>query len=155
MGEVLMNDEIILEDSVSVDPYYYEYDEYSENEYNIRTDQGSDEVNYQTIEEDTIPVQEDQEEEVDETVLILNDIKEELGDIKDDLRDNQEDRMVDRSVRSDHVVLSDNAIVSVNSIIDTPINEYTISESILTLIFVGLFVAGMALVIKRSLFKWK
>lgn len=155
MGEVLMNDEIILEDSESVDSYYNEYDEYSENEYNIRTDQGSDEVNYQTIEDDTIPEQEDQKEEVDETVLILNDIKEELGDIKDDLRDNKEDRMVDSSVRSDPVLLSDNAIISVNSIIDTPINEYTISESILTLIFVGLFVAGMALVIKRSLFKWK
>lgn len=156
MGEVLMNDEIILEDSESVDPFYNEYYEYSENEYNIRTDQGSDEVNYQTIEDDTIPEQEDQKEEFDETVLILNDIKYELGVIRDDLRNNQKVGVDDSRSGVSAEYVSDNSIISVSSnIIDTPLNEYSISESILTLIFVGLFVAGMALVIKRSLFKWK
>lgn len=157
MGEVLMIDEIILDKSETVENTGYSEDVYVEEYSDYREAAlGKIEEN-QSIEENPEELEEDQKsEEIDESILLLNDIKNELGDIKDDLRNNQKVGMDDSRSGISSEYVSDNSIISVSSnIIDTPLNEYTISESILTLIFVGLFVAGMALVIKRSLFKWK
>ena len=44
--------------------------------------------------------------------------------------------------------------VSVNNIMNTPINDYSISESYSFLIVLGLLVAGTVFIIKRGLFRW-
>ena len=143
-----MYDEIILEEGGSV-----EYYEYSENEPNIRTDQGSDVVNFQTIEDNTITEQEDTEE--DSVLNVLNEINEKIGELENVDRDSEPVQVVisPDNLRSNNV--SNNSIISVSeNIINKPLNDYTVSESLLAFVVVAVFVAGLAYVIKRSVFRW-
>lgn len=151
-----MYNDIVLDESGSLE-YYGFTEDINQVEYSEPEEASPEVIEDYLNEEDPEEFIEDQEsEEINETVLLLNDIKDELGVIRDDLRNNQKVGMDDSRSGVSVEYVSDNSIISVsNNIIDTPLNEYSISESILTLIFVGLFVAGMALVIKRSLFKWK
>lgn len=141
-----MYEEIILEDDT------FEYNEYSENEYNIRTDQDSDEVNYQTI-EDNFSAEKDPEE--DQILNVLNEINEKIGVLENVDRDSEPVQVVISPdyLRSNNV--SDNSIISVSeNIINKPLNDYTVSESLLAFVVVAVFVAGLAYVIKRSVFRW-
>ena len=143
-----MYDEIVLEQGCSV-----EYYEYSENESNIRTDQDSDEVNSQIIEDNTITLQGDSEE--DQILNVLNEINEKIGVLENVDRDPEPVQVVISPdyLRGNNV--SDNSIISVSeNIIDKPLNDYTVSESLLAFVVVAVFVAGLAYVIKRSVFRW-
>ena len=140
--------EIILEEGGSV-----EYYEYSENEYDIRTDQSLDEENCQTIEDDI--VQEKEDPENDPVLNVLNEINEKIGELENVDRDSEPVQVVISPdfLRSNNVF--DNQIVSVSeNIINKPLNEYTVSESLLAFVVVAVFVAGLAYVIKRSVFRW-
>lgn len=44
--------------------------------------------------------------------------------------------------------------VSINNIMNTPLSDYTISESYSFLIVLGLLIAGTVFLIKRGLFRW-
>lgn len=143
-----MYDEIILEQGGSV-----EYYEYSENEPNIRTDQDSEDVNFQTIEDNTITEQVDSEE--DQILSVLNEINEKIGVLENVDRDLEPVQVV---ISPDNLLsnnVSDNGIISLSeNIINKPLNEYTVSESLLAFVVVAVFVAGLAYVIKRSVFRW-
>lgn len=52
-------------------------------------------------------------------------------------------------------VLNDQAVVVSDNIINKPINEYTVQESYLFLIFISLFIAGLVYVIRKGIPKWK
>ena len=143
-----MYDEIILEEGGSV-----EYYEYSENEDNIRTDQGLYKENSQTIEDNKIPENEDSEE--DQILNVLNEINEKIGVLENVDRDSEPVQVV---ISPDYLLsnnVSDNSIISVSeNIINKPLNDYTVSESLLAFVVVAVFVAGLAYVIKRSVFRW-
>lgn len=46
------------------------------------------------------------------------------------------------------------SVDNIRNIIDTPLNEYNITDSLLLLIFLCLFCWGLLNLIKRSIFKW-
>lgn len=143
-----MYDEIILEEGGSV-----EYYEYSENEDNIRTDQGLYKENSQTIEDNKFSENEDPEE--DQILNVLNEINEKIGVLENVDRDSEPVQVVISPdyLRSNNV--SDNSIISVSeNIINKPLNDYTVTESLLAFVVVAVFVAGLAYVIKRSVFRW-
>lgn len=51
--------------------------------------------------------------------------------------------------------ISDNQIVAVNeNIINKPLNEYTVSESLQLYIFISIFVAGFIVLVRRAVIKW-
>ena len=51
--------------------------------------------------------------------------------------------------------ISDNQIVAVSeNIINKPINEYTVSESLQLYIFLTIFVAGFIVLVRRAVIKW-
>ena len=142
-----MYDEIVLEENGSV-----EYYEYSDNEPNIRTDQRSDNVIYQTIDEN---VSEEKNPEEDQILNVLNEINEKIGVFENDDRDPEPVQVVISPdyLRDNNV--SDNQVISISeNIINKPLNEYTVSESLLAFVVVAVFVAGLAYVIKRSVFRW-
>lgn len=56
-------------------------------------------------------------------------------------------------VVSDNIIKTESSI-SVNSIIDTPLNEYSIEQSLLLYIFLALFVAGFIVLLRGSILKW-
>lgn len=83
-------------------------------------------------------------------------ILEEIRGLREDVQ-NFERVPVPISVSVD--VLSGNAISDLETIsrniIDTPINDYTLSESIGLMILGALFVGALVWIIRRSVFKWK
>lgn len=51
--------------------------------------------------------------------------------------------------------ISDNQIVAVSeNIINKPLNEYTVSESLQLYIFISIFVAGFIVLVRRAVIKW-
>ena len=44
--------------------------------------------------------------------------------------------------------------VSYNNIIDTPLNEYNVSESLQLLIFLSIFIGGFIFLVRRAVLKW-
>ena len=149
MDLVIDMDNEILFDNV----YASDFDEYSENEYNVRSDHDSDVVNYQTIEDDTIS--ENKVIDEDQILSVLNEINEKIGVLENDDRDSEPVQVVISSDNFRDNNVSDNQITSVSdNIISKPLNEYTVSESLLSLLVVSVFVAGLAYVIKRSVFRW-
>lgn len=123
---------------------------------------GSDPINVEVKEE----VQEASQEEVPEVIQeedpeedlvlnVLNEINEKIGDLENVNRDSEPVQVVVSSDSFFSSYVSDNNIVSVSeNIIDKPLNDYTVTESLLAFVVVGLFVAGLAYVIKRSVFRW-
>ena len=114
--------------------------------------------NYDVIEED----QEEYSQVLEEVENILS-----KNEVEDAAEQNQPNYIIFYSNDTYNsnsyqaVGLSDNDIVedqeesvSVNNIMNTPINDYTISESYSFLIVLGLLVAGTVFVIKRGLFRW-
>lgn len=94
--------------------------------------------------------------EEDNNDAVLEDIKNDLEVIKNDIRVYKTDGMVDSSDSDDSELRSDSEIITLSedNIITKPLTDYTVSESLIALVVVGLFVAGMVYMIKRSLFKW-
>lgn len=114
--------------------------------------------NYYLIEED----QEEYYQIVEEVKNILSE-----NEVEDASEQNQPDYIILYSNDTynnnsyQNVGLSENDIldyqeeaVSVNNIMNTPINDYSISESYSFLIVLGLLIAGTVYVIKRGLFRW-
>lgn len=142
-----MDIDIILENDSLL-----ETNEYSENEYNIGTDPSTDEVNYQTIEDD-FSVEKDTGE--DQLLNVLNEINEKIGVLENDSRDSEPVQVVISPDNFLYNNVSDNQVISVSdNIISKPLNDYTVSESLLAFLVVSVFVAGLAYVIKRSVFRW-
>lgn len=69
-----------------------------------------------------------------------------------DTLDNLNDTIDKLSFRNNDVVSINS--VSDNSIINVPLSQYSISESLLLMIFLSCLFAGMVYVIKRSLYRW-
>lgn len=114
--------------------------------------------NYEVIEED----QEEYTQVIEEVEQILSD-----NEVKNESEQNQPNYIIfysndtNNSYSYQTVGLSENdilndqeEILSVNNIMNTPINDYSILESYSFLIVLGLLVAGTVFVIKRGLFGW-
>lgn len=50
---------------------------------------------------------------------------------------------------------SEHITVSESSIIDKPINDYNVQEGLLLMIVVGLFMAGIVLIVKKGVGRWR
>ena len=62
----------------------------------------------------------------------------------------------DSILGNDNNNVFDNQIVSVSeNIVNKPINEYSVEESYLFLIFISLFIAGLVYIIRKGIPKWK
>lgn len=96
-------------------------------------------------------VAEDQVVEDQEVINILKNIDEKIGDLN--VRDFKQNE-VDDSVDSDDSVLLRSTQTVSSDIISKPLNEYDVSESLLLMIWLSLAVAGIVIMIKRSIFKW-
>lgn len=138
--------------------------DYQEEEQMLQQDQEE----RQTFQQD----QEEQEEQQEDNVLrdavsisenavsennIDEQILQEIRGLREDVQ-NFEHVAIPVSVSVD--VLSGNAISDLEesvsrNIIDTPINDYTLSESIGLMILGALFVGTLVWIIRRSVFKWK
>lgn len=138
--------------------------DYQEEEQTLQQDQEEE----QTLQQD----QEEQEEQQEDNVLqeavsvsenavsennINEQILQEIRGLREDVQ-NFERVPVPVSVSVD--VLSGNAVSGLEetvsrNIIDTPINDYTLSESIGLMILGALFVGALVWIIRRSVFKWK
>lgn len=114
--------------------------------------------NYEVIEED----QEEYSQIVEEVENILSE-----NEVEDEREQNKSNYIIfySNDIYNNNsyqtVGLSENDIledqeetVSVNNILNTPINDYSILESYSFLIVLGLLVAGTVFVIKRGLFRW-
>lgn len=111
-------------------------------------------VTEEEIEEDSEVIQEEDPKE-DPVLNVLNEINEKIGELENVNRDPEPVQVVVSSDRLFSSYVSDNNIFSVSeNIIDKPLNDYTVTESLLAFVVVGLFVAGLAYVIKRSVFRW-
>ena len=155
-----MYNDIILEESGSLEYYGNDpveeeylndnesalYDEAVIEEDHTESDTGN------TVSESSIL----ESKEEDNNDAVLEDIKNDIEVIKNDIRVYQADGMVDSSDSDDSELLVNNEIISVSedNIITKPLTDYTVSESLIALVVIGLFVAGMVYMIKRSLFKW-
>lgn len=155
-----MYNDIILEESGSIE--YYGNDPVEEEEVYEDKFVLSDEALIGEYSNESDPVNEVSESSIlesekdDSNDAVLKDIKEELEVIKNDIRVYKTDGVVDSSDSDDSELRSDSEIITLseNNIITKPLTDYTVSESLIALVVVGLFVAGMVYMIKRSLFKW-
>ena len=126
-------DEILLEDNHIIDGWQADtvvYDDPVQDQ--VKEDSVQDQV-----EEDPVQDQVEEDPVQDQVVIDNTEVVELLKSIDGKIEN-------DRSVSVDVVP----------DIINTPINEYSISESIMLMIFLCLFVGGMAVMIKRALIKW-
>lgn len=134
-----MNDEIIFEEGSSFDYYI-------------------DPILEEVKEEDREASQEDDIEviqEEDQILNVLNEINEKIGDLENVSRDPEPVQVV---VSSDSIpvkyVRNNDSLSLSENIINKPLNNYTVSESLLAFVVVAVFVAGLSYVIKRSVFRW-
>lgn len=165
-------DEIIIEDNGSIE----HYQNYSDNLDIIRIDPSGYENNSQTIQEtetyDTYvytPVPEEVEEykEGSHAADLIEEEKEEIKEEKLE-EEEEEDKDVkevqyvyiksnsvsDNDVADDHNSVETVSMNTVQYIIDTPLNEYKLTDSLLLIIILmGLFF-GLVHLIRRSVFKW-
>lgn len=113
---------------------------------------------YEFIEED----QEEYTQIVEEVENILSE-----NEVENEAEQNQYNYIIfysndtNNSYSYQNVGVSENDIlddqeetVSVNNIMNTPINDYSISDSYSFLVVLGLLMAGTVYVIKRGLFRW-
>lgn len=139
-----MYNDILLEEGGSLE--YYGNDPF--------TEEVKEEVQEPSQEEDPEVIQ-DEDPEEDPVLNVLNEINEKIGELENVNRDPEPVQVVVSSDSLFSSYVSDNNIVSVSqNIIDKPLNNYTVTESLLAFVVVGLFVAGLAYVIKRSVFRW-
>ena len=113
-----------------------------------------DPVSEDPVPEDPVsedPVAEDPVVEDQEVISILKNIDEKIGDLN--VRDSKQNEVDDSIDSNDGVLLRSSEVVSSN-IINKPINDYDVSESLLLMIWLSLAVAGIVVMIKRSIFKW-
>ena len=113
-----------------------------------RSDSNSGQIIEEVLEEEEV---EEEVEEVDEEVI------EEEKEEKQDESEEQVD-VGDIVIPSGNAYVYDGfepySSISYNNIIDTPLNEYNVSESLQLLIFLGMFIGGFILLIRRAVLKW-
>lgn len=152
-----MDDILIIDSSGSID-YYSDPEQIESYPEHIDGDPVQVEASPDQIGDYSGQIDEDPEQIEVNSEQISNDnvdnIVNELGEIKDVLRNMENDRVSGDPVSDVTVHVSSNAVVSDNSIINVPLIEYSISESLLLMIFLSCLFAGMVFVIKRSLYKW-
>ena len=95
-----------------------------------------------------------------EIVDLLNQINDNLEDIKNNDIRNMETLSKSDSDSSDNGSSeSDNSVeyltLSEDSILTKPINEYSVSESMLLFISLSLFIGGLVILVKKGLPKWR
>lgn len=130
-----------------------------------QTEQRSDPV------QDAVPVQVQEEEELEEEAILEEEEEEELKeveevekekeeekeDVKRDIERNDNEILRDYSVSSDGVVdiYNNQAVIVSDNVIDKPLNEYNTSEGYQFLIFISMFIVGLIYVIRKGLPRWK
>ena len=132
-----MMEEILLDDNNIIDGWQADtvlYDDQVEED--PVQDQVEDSVQDQ-VEEDSEQDQVEEDSVQDQVVIDNTEVVELL-------------KSIDGKIENDCSVSVD----VVPDIINTPINEYNISESLMLMIFLCLFVGGMAVMIKRCLIRW-
>lgn len=122
---------------------YIQSDFYPENEY-IQSDteeKSIENLTEEKLEDDSIKEEEEKIEENLEEGGENEDISEILRDI---IRDGND---------SDNVLRD--YTISVNNIVDTPINDYSITEGYLFLIFIVMFIGFLVFIISKGVPKWR
>lgn len=159
-------DEIIFESSGSIE--HFTDIEYLNNSDNLH-DNGSDPIyELETVrqlevveEEPEEDLEEDPEEKLEEEAE--EQLEEEQEELKEENKEegNNNDIFQVSNVQTDLYIsddlerLSDNQIVVVSeNIINKPLNEYTVSESLQLYIFISIFVAGFIVLVRRAVLKW-
>lgn len=106
-------------------------------------------------------LEEDPEEKLEEEVE--EQLEEEQEELKEENKEEGEKNDIFQvsNVQTDFYLsddlerISDNQIVVVSeNIINKPLNEYTVSESLQLYIFISLFVAGFVILVRRAVLKW-
>lgn len=117
-----------------------------------------------------VPVPEESKEEDQEQIILDSEEEEDqVVDKEEDQEEKEEDSKNENRevqyiyIKSDPVSVSDDIINNNNTetigiisqnIIDTPLNEYDITDSLLVFMIVLFMGAGIIWLIKRSIFKW-
>ena len=149
----ILNVDNTIEYSDDIDSVGADRQEINENSLTIDNDDTSNYVGYVvTVSENDIVSVDDIEsikediEEIKEndirTVQELQSWRVYLSDVSSDVSDNQT------------IDIDDVEIVSINNIMNTPISDYTVSESLNLMLFVSVLIGGFVYVIKRSIYKW-
>ena len=149
----ILNVDNTIEYSDDIDSVGADRQEINENSLTIDNDDTSNYVGYVvTVSENDIVSVDDIEsikediEEIKEndirTVQELQSWRVYLSDVSSDVSDNQT------------IDIDDVEIVSINNIMNTPISDYTVSESLNLMLFVSVLIGGLVYVIKRSIYKW-
>lgn len=141
MEDVLYSDDSFIENSENVQE---DVEEVIQAQEQLLTDESSvsdNEVNYQILSE----------------LQTLNERVGESNVYLERLLSVTSDNSIRDSVHINNV--SDNQAesitVSESSIIDKPINEYNVQEGLLLMIVVGLFMAGIVLIVKKGVGRWR
>ena len=143
-------EEILLEDNNIIDGWQADTVVYDDP---VQDQVKEDSVQYQ-VEEDPVqdlvenPVQDQVEEDPVQDQVEEDPVQDQV--VIDNTEVVELLKSIDGKIENDRSVSVD----VVPDIINTPINEYNISESIMLMIFLCLFVGGMAVMIKRALIKW-
>lgn len=162
-----MEDIILFEETGSIE-HYTDFDDSEIEEYTQDLLQDEDlpaDQEDQTVDNRLIEDQE-QNENINEASPdslsgeAVTDLQKEIEDIKNELH---EKSVTDVSVPAGNDIVLYDRNVSINTIsgnsvsqniIDTPLNEYSLSDSLTVVLIVIFFTFGMITIIKRSLFKW-
>lgn len=96
----------------------------------------------------------------DEIVEKLEEINESVKELNENvLRNMDENKNVSSNVSDDNSNDNNDEIeylsVSENTIMDKPISEYTVTESLLMFISLGILIAGLVLIIKKGVPRWR
>ena len=113
-----------------------------------RSESNSEQITEEIIEEEEV------EEEVVEVVEEV--IEEEKEENEDESKERVDVGGIIIPSGNDYVYdgFEPYSSISYNNIIDTPLNEYNVSESLQLLIFLGMFIGGFILLIRRAVLKW-
>lgn len=148
-------DEILVFDSTGSIEYYPDPE-------NVEEDTSLQEESNEEDQEQTMLDPEEKEEDQEQLISDLEEKEEDQEEKEEDTKD--EDSEVQYVyIKSDPVSVSDDIIDNNNNktvgiisqnIIDTPLNEYDITNSLLVFMIVMFMGVGIIWLIKRSIFKW-
>ena len=119
-----------------------------------RSYSNSEHIIEEVIEEEEVEKVEENEEEV------IEEKEEEVIEEKEEKEDETRERVDVGNIvipsGNDYVYdgFEPYSSISYNNIIDTPLNEYNVSESLQLLIFLSMFIGGFILLIRRAVLKW-
>ena len=154
---------LIMEDIILKELPEEEY--FEESQWPMIASDPEDQVEERNLVDGSAASKEDPSDEVeeennnDEIVELLTEIRDSLKE--GESNDERDMEFVQRNDSSDSISdsnVSDNSVesvVSVNSILNKPIEEYTVSESFLFFISISLFIGGIVILIKKGLPRWR